>query len=155
MSSFRASGNAAEKFAGSPEQFQFAVDRVLLRFTHELARQMKADAPKAHSLLANSIKPDRLTPFSWRVGPHVAYAEDVEEGTAPGRFVDKTAIRDWIKVKGLAKGQSLKSATFLIARKIEQQGTDAQPFVSPLAVSRKWHQRLDDLMSKELNRALD
>jgi len=145
-------GNAFSFFKKAPKEFELAADRALSRYAHEVARQMKRDAPKAHSLLATSIKPDRFNAFHYRVGPHVAYAEAVEKGLDSGRWVDKQSLIDWVKVKGLAKGSNVKSTAFLIRRKIYNFGTDAQPFVAPFAKSKKWQKRLNVLLKTEFNR---
>ncbi len=149
------SGDAFDFFSRKrTRQRDFAIDRAVFRFAHEMARDMRRKAPKAHSHLVNSIKPDKVDMSHYQVGPHVNYAADIEYGTRPGKWVSKQGIKDWLRVKGLARGNNLKSAVFLVRRKIHQKGTDAQPFVAPFASDRQWRTRLYDAISASLNSEL-
>lgn len=66
------------------------------------------------------------------------YWKYVENGRGPGRYPPPDAIRKWIEVKPIAiqpgmngKTPSVEQVTFLISRKIAQEGTEAQPFFEP------------------------
>lgn len=56
------------------------------------------------------------------------YAKYVEYGRSSGKFPPLKAIREWTKKKLRMSGASLDSTTFLIGRKIAQEGTDPHPF---------------------------
>lgn len=62
----------------------------------------------------------------------------VEHGRGPGKFPPPPAIRNWIEVKPVnptpdARGRipTVEQLTFLIGRKISQEGTEPQPFLEP------------------------
>lgn len=62
----------------------------------------------------------------------------VEHGRGPGKFPPPPAIRDWIEVKPVqpypdSRGRTptVEQLTFLIGRKIAEEGTEPQPFFEP------------------------
>lgn len=60
------------------------------------------------------------------------YYKFVEHGRGPGKRPPQRKIKGWIRDKGISTGdKSIKSTAFLIARKIGNEGTRAQPFVKP------------------------
>lgn len=83
----------------------------------------------------------------------------VENGRGPGKFPPPPAIRNWIEVKPvnpypLANGKtpSVDQLTFLIGRKISQEGTEAQPFIEPAKdIIPSWEQRIDDAIAQDVS----
>ena len=65
------------------------------------------------------------------------YWRFVENGRRPGKFPPPGVIESWISVKPVSahavdgKTPSVKQLTFLISRKIANEGTDPQPFFKP------------------------
>lgn len=62
----------------------------------------------------------------------------VENGRGPGKFPPPDAIRKWIEIKPLTpapgtngKVPSVVQLTFLVSRKIANEGTDGKPFFEP------------------------
>ena len=62
----------------------------------------------------------------------------VEHGRGPGKFPPPPAIRNWIEVKPVqpypdSRGRipTVDQLTFLIGRKIAEEGTEPQPFFEP------------------------
>lgn len=62
----------------------------------------------------------------------------VENGRGPGKYPPPDAIRNWIEVKPVTpyagvdgKVPSVEQLTFLISRKIAEEGTDPKPFFEP------------------------
>lgn len=66
------------------------------------------------------------------------YATFVDEGRDAGSFPPPDAIYDWVVKKGLTLDdgtgdieQDRKSLSYLIGRKIEQEGIEEKPFIQP------------------------
>lgn len=66
------------------------------------------------------------------------YWKYVENGRGPGKYPPLDAIRNWIEVKPVTpqagvdgKVPSVEQLTFLISRKIAEEGTDPKPFFEP------------------------
>lgn len=66
------------------------------------------------------------------------YFTFVENGRGPGKFPPVSKIQEWISVKPITpypgnngKIPSVDQLTFLIGRKISEEGTDPQPFFKP------------------------
>lgn len=161
MSSFvvevnnRAVGNALQQAIKSmPDVIDSAVQRAAI----EVGRELKRAAPKAFSTLTNSIKEDRIKLMEWRVGPHVDYAQYVEEGTSGGGKVPFQAMLSWIKVKGIQPRNpewSLTDLAWVIQKSILAKGSRKQPFVQPVIDSGFAQQRLDQLVAKAAERVID
>lgn len=114
------------------------LDEGVSRAAFEVGREMADHAPKAHSTLVSSIKPDQVALMEWRVGPHVNYAADVEYGTEGGGFVPFDVLFSWIKIKGIQPQNpewTLEDLTVAIQDKILAKGTPAQPFAKPVVDS--------------------
>ena len=100
----------------------------------------------------------------------------VENGRGPGKFPPPPAIREWIEVKPVTptpgmngKTPSVEQLTFLISRKIANNGTSPQPFFGPAkeeairqfkdeidqAISRDVDEWLDEVVSENLGSILD
>lgn len=66
------------------------------------------------------------------------YGKYVENGRGPGKFPPMDKIKEWIEIKPVAiqpgmngRTPSIDQLTFLISRKIANEGTEAQPFFEP------------------------
>ena len=66
------------------------------------------------------------------------YGKYVENGRGPGRFPPIDKIKEWIEIKPVqiqpgmnGKYPTIDQLSFLIARKIANEGTEAQPFFEP------------------------
>lgn len=66
------------------------------------------------------------------------YADFVDQGRSPGKQPPPDAIEKWVRSKGLTMDGSSqplerqqKSLSFLIGRKIGEEGTQPQPFLDP------------------------
>lgn len=66
------------------------------------------------------------------------YWRFLENGRGPGKYPPPDAIRNWIEVKPVTpyagvdgKVPSVEQLTFLISRKIAEEGTDPKPFFEP------------------------
>lgn len=64
------------------------------------------------------------------------YWKYVEEGRGPGKYPPPDAIRNWIEVKGIVptpdlngRTPSVEQLTFLISRKIANEGIEPHPFL--------------------------
>jgi len=120
------------RLAAAPGILHDEVDRALQRGAMEVAREAKKRAPKAFSTLTTSIISNHQYTLKHYVQAGVNYAYGIEHGTKPGHRPSTQSIIDWIKIKGIEPADmSLDSAAFLIARKIYNRGTDAQPFLRP------------------------
>ena len=131
----------------------FAAHRAAL----ETARKMKALAPKAFSTLTNSINATKINSLTYRAGPNVSYADAVEKGTGPGGSPPVFALLKWIQVKGISPRDASMTELDLawaIKRKIQQQGTPAQPFAEPVASSGFPQQRLKVLVDQAVAKGL-
>lgn len=105
----------------------------LARGAEEVARDMKARAPKALSTLTNAIIARRSAMLDYQVTAGVNYALAVEKGTGPGGSPPHGALLAWIKAKGIqsTSGASASGLAYLIGRSIRRKGTKAQPFAAP------------------------
>jgi len=147
----------AEKLASgmskAPGIIQHEVDISLSRAVHEVARLAKQKSPKAFSHLANSIISGKTFSLQHFVKSGMNYASDVEHGTESGRLPNRQHIVEWMRVKGIKPANgSINSASFLIARSIEANGTKAQPFMHP-ALNEK-RSRIVELVSEGVQRAM-
>lgn len=66
------------------------------------------------------------------------YWKYVENGRGPGKYPPPDAIRKWIEVKPVSiqpdrngRIPSVEQVTFLVSRKIAEEGTEPQPFLEP------------------------
>lgn len=88
----------------------------------------------------------------------------VENGRGPGKFPPPPAIREWIEVKPVTptpgingKTPSVEQLTFLISRKIANEGTSPQPFFEPAKEEaiRQFKDEIDQAISKDVDEWLD
>lgn len=153
----RGGREAASALSRAPERVLWHVQRALARFTQEAARQMKRDAPKATSLLTNSIQARQTGPLEYSVGPTVRYARYVEDGALGGGWPPDEALRRWIRLKRIkprTPGMNEDDLVYVIGRAIHRRGTPAQPFVEPVAESPFFRQRAQALVEAGMAAAL-
>lgn len=105
------------------------LERRMARGAEETAREMKREAPKASSLLTNSIKADQLEPLRWWVGPHVRHALYVHRGRRPGgKMPPLQRILDWVRIVLRPPANKRRETAFLVARKIRNRGIKPNQF---------------------------
>lgn len=85
--------------------------------------------------LANSIATEEeASGLDYRVGTNLEYATAIEYGLPPGTRPDVESLTGWVRRKlGVKDRQEARRVAFLIARKIQRHGTDAQPYLHPAA----------------------
>ena len=126
----------ADAMARAPGVVIGEADLLIQREAITMARDAKRRAPKALSILTNSIINQRVAPMFARVTARAGYAAAVEEGADPGGSPPLEAIRRWIEVAQITprdEAMSERDLAFVIRRKIQRQGTPAQPFMRPAA----------------------
>jgi Bacteriophage HK97-gp10, putative tail-component len=159
MSSFSVDVNIRDIVASLDDvadKMRQRLDEGVSRAAFETGREMQAAAPKAHSTLVNSIKPDQQEMMSWTVGPHVEYAEYLEQGTQGGGFVPFNVLLSWVRTKQVKPRKPEWDETDLvmaIQRKILQRGSAAQPFAKPLVDSGFVEQKLRQLVEQKATQA--
>lgn len=84
----------------------------------------------------------------------------VENGRGPGKFPPPPAIRNWIEIKPVnplpganGKVPTVEQLTFLISRKIAQEGTSPQPFFEPAKEQAimEFSQAIDDAIARDVS----
>lgn len=126
----------------APDVLERELDKGIGRSVHEMARSARRHAPKAHSLLVNSIDVERPAPLEGIVAPSMDYAQAVEEGTGlqgpqgtpSGVMPPIEHIEDWIGVAGITPNDpsmDRKDLAWAIARSIAEKGTPPQPYMEP------------------------
>jgi len=122
------------------------LERSLARGAQLTAREMKREAPKAETLLANSIKADQQTRLSWFVGPHVAHGLYVERGRRPGgRMPPIQKIIDWARVVLRPSAGEERNVAWRVARKIARQG------IPPNRFARRTFETMDPLVKQQVD----
>lgn len=140
---------------------------VLAQLAVRTMRRLAAKGPT--SGLVNSIKADQVRPTEFEIGPHVAYAQYVEDGVKPGgkglpRYFDPASksVVDWLKstaFPGQHKGgmgtralqaqeTELRDRYEGLAWHIRHFGVRAQPFVKPTA------EEMEPVMLKRMDLAV-
>jgi len=72
------------------------------------------------------------------IGTNVNYAGDIEFGQKPGKWPNVGVLMQWVKRKIVSRPKrAVRSATFLIGRKIFKYGTEPKPFLYPSA-NKEW-----------------
>lgn len=88
------------------------------------------------------------------------YWQFLENGRGPGKFPPPPAIRNWIEIKPVnplpganGKVPTVEQLTFLISRKIAQEGTSPQPFFEPAKEQaiREFSQAIDDAIARDVS----
>lgn len=105
------------------------LDRFVQRGANEFARAEKIEAPKALSLLTNSIQATKLGTAYYSVGPRVKYAAAVNNGGRP-HWAPLLPLKDWLRVtKRVTDQHELHDRAKGLQRFIAAHGTKANPFV--------------------------
>jgi hypothetical protein len=141
------------KFSGPLLEGRYAgiLDREMLRATQDsvrlISRNIRARAPVgATRRLQMGIRGKALGPGKGVIkveGPAAKYAQFSEAGRRPGRWPPVAPIRLWVRVILRPPRKMLDSVTFLVRRKIGQEGTrGAHFFRSAAAKSREQVQRI-------------
>lgn len=139
-----------EKFGDKNRAFNPSEDDGILRIVqnwgNELIAQMqnrlRINKTNATSSLSQSIEPQiKGTQRGYRLTVLMEdYWQYVEEGRKPGKMPPIKNIYEWIRYKRPIQDKiqqspdkiaATKSLAYVIARKIGQKGTKAQPFVTP------------------------
>ena len=139
-----------EKFGDKNRAFNPSEDDGILRIVqnwgNELIAQMqnrlRINKTNATSSLSQSIEPQiKGTQSGYRLTVLMQdYWQYVEEGRKPGKMPPIKNIYEWIRYKRPMQDKiqqspdkiaATKSLAYVIARKIGQKGTKAQPFVTP------------------------
>lgn len=117
-----------------PAAVRRQVDKKLGRGAQEVAREARRNAPKADSLLTNSVHVFRHGEGDYSVFAGTDYALPVEEGTGPGGSPPDQTLADWVRVKGITPADpdmDMDDLVYVIGRSIRESGTPAQPFMAP------------------------
>jgi hypothetical protein len=82
------------------------------------------------------------------------YITYVDEGRKPGKYAPTSALKQWIKAKGIATDEAKVSAiAFAINNKIKRQGIKARPILNA-AFEQKlplYDKIIDDVLNKDLD----
>ena len=123
-----------QAIAKKPRAVMAALDRKMGRGAQEVAREARRGAPKAESLLTNSIHVFRHGEADYSVFAGQEYAPYVEGGTGPGGTPPDQSLEDWIRVQGITPrdpDMDMDDLVYVIGRSIREHGTPAQPFMGP------------------------
>lgn len=126
----------------------------------KIARTAKLEAPKASTVLTNSIKVRAPSRFKRIISPGTDYADYVNEGTgiygpkhsASGKLPPVQSILDWIRwcrIKPRTEGMTEHALAFLIAHGIARKGTRKNAFMDRAA------EKSGELALAAVNRQLD
>lgn len=107
------------------EGLEQATDQLLLEIGNELVNQLKVESPVgATGDLQRSWQIFQVKPGVVVVGSNIGYALDVQTGTEP-HTPDFDQIQAWARRK-----LGDESAAGPVYRKIQQEGTDANPYIT-------------------------
>lgn len=138
-------------------------DREMLRATQDsvrlVSRNIRAAAPiGATGRLKAGIRGQALSPFRGIIrveGPAEKYAQFSESGRRAGRWPPIEPIRRWVRVVLRPPQKMLESVTFLVRRKIGQEGTKGAKFFRSTAVkSEQAVQRIFDRAARRFEKAV-
>lgn len=138
-----------------PDILRQELNRSLGRSVQEMAVQARNNAPRAHSVLTNSIMARQAGDLVYELVSGTAYGRMVEEGTDSGGFPSEQTILDWIKDKGINPhdpDMSREDLAYVMARSIALRGTPAQPHMVPAFESKK--ARAEYRLNKAVDRTL-
>lgn len=104
------------------------IDSKILRFLRgiaiDLSNEMKREAPVFRGRLRQSIQVLNADHNGFYVGTNVKYASDIQFGTDP-HLVPIQPLKIWAKRK-----LGLERLAYAVQHKIEEEGTDPNPFVT-------------------------
>lgn len=139
----------------APRALEREMSAAIVRVTKEIARDAHRNAPKATSLLRNSINDTYPSPYEGIVAPGVDYAQAVEEGTHGQPMPPVQNIEDWIAVRRIVPNDpdmTPHQLAFVMARSIAHRGTPAQPYMVPALESNRV--RAERRLNAAIDRAL-
>jgi hypothetical protein len=82
------------------------------------------------------------------------YITYVDEGRKPGRYAPTSALKQWIKAKGIATDEAkVSSIAFAINNKIKRQGIKARPILNAVFDQKLplYDKIIDDVLNKDLD----
>ncbi len=138
-------------FSGKSQEIENQINRIIAKTLDDITGVVKQHiffkTPVATGALRNSLQTQRISNKGkvYFVNPGSAYAAYVENGRAPGKQPPSDPIERWLKssrqgqiflskvaasMKGkkISQERLLKTAAYLVARKIGRKGTKAQKF---------------------------
>lgn len=120
----------------APVECMRGLDRGMGRGALHIMRLARSKAPKATSLLTQTILAGRIGLGEHIITALAGYAGPVEQGRDPGGPMPPLQpIIDWIRARRIEpKGAGIKTErdlAWVIARKIQRDGSPAQPFMQP------------------------
>lgn len=147
----------AERLQNMSKELEESVDLVLDASALEIAERAKQLAPRDRGFLAQHITPNTSAKLRKEVDVLADYAAYVEFGTGAyaaayaaslpstwqqfalsfkgrggGTFAEMLKrIQEWVRLKGIASGNEVKSVAYLIARSILIHGIRPHPFLFP------------------------
>lgn len=105
------------------------LDRFVKRGANEFARAEKIEAPKALTILTNSIQATQNGIGDWSIGPTAKYAAAINNGGRP-HWAPIAPLMDWLRVtKKVTDKKELRTRAKGLQRFIAKNGTKANPFV--------------------------
>lgn len=109
--------------------FARTLDRFVQRGAQEFAREEKNQAPKAFTILTNSIAVKKNGVADYSVRPGSKYAQWVNNGTAPHQ-APLQPLMQWLRLtKRVGDSRELFARARGLQRFIAAHGTKANPFV--------------------------
>lgn len=144
----------AEAIAKHPETVLPEVDKALFRGSIEVADEIKRQAPKMRSELANSVQ-IKTKPLEYTIAVMARYAGWVHEGTRPGGVVPLREMLAWMQLKRIEprdSTMSLTSLAYLLRRRIFQRGIKANPFAARALEAKS--SRLTELLESAAERGV-
>jgi hypothetical protein len=107
------------------------IRKKLMRLGLKLESYWKREVPVFTGQYKNSITTEDV---SWNrvvVGTNIDYAKGLEFGTDPGTWPPVDEIRKWVDRKINPQDENLDDVTYLVGRKIFQEGIDRNPSLQP------------------------
>ncbi|MBF8179655.1 HK97 gp10 family phage protein [Herminiimonas contaminans] len=109
--------------------FARTLDRFVQRGAQEFGREEKKQAPKAFTILTNSVAVKKNGIADYTVRPGSKYAAWVNNGTAPHQ-APLQPLMQWLRLtKRVSDGKELYARARGLQRFIAAHGTKANPFV--------------------------
>ena len=140
----------------APAKVMRELDAGVRRGAKEVMRDARDLAPKATSLLTQSIRTQRIGMAEQAVIADAQHALATEIGRKPGLMPPVQSLIDWIrtvKIEPNAEGvRNERDLAFVIGRKIARDGIEAQPYMAPAL--RKNESRLNQIMRESAIRGV-
>ncbi len=146
------SDNLMQALLRAPDLLARNLSRAVNLSASKIARSARSHAPKATTLLTQSIRHTQVSRYEAVIAAGVDYARFVEQGRDPGVMPPVQPILDWIQTGAGVQPQddiSEEDLAFLIARSISQRGIKPQPFMQPALEDNRAQ------AERNINRAID